>query len=100
VLEDSEITADALRADGYSETVIEALEALTKRNGETYEQFIERVAQHPLARRVKIADLEDNMNLQRLLAIGSDDVQRIEKYHKAWKRLVTIEQAASRHSRS
>lgn len=91
VLEDSEITADDLRTEGYTEEVILALETLTKRKGEDYDDFIERVATSPLARRVKLADLEDNMNVYRLTKVSGNDLDRIKKYHTAWRRLARLE---------
>ena len=57
---------------------------MTKRIDETYEQFIERVRKNPVARRVKIADLEDNMNPQRLLVLDLDALERVKKYYNAW----------------
>ena len=61
--------------------------ALTRRKGESYEAFIDRVRVHPLARKIKLLDIEDNMNLLRLNAVSENDLQRIAKYHRAWKRL-------------
>lgn len=87
VIEDSDTTEDDLREDGFPESVISAVVALTRRNGETYEAFIDRVRIHPLARKIKLLDIEDNMNLLRLNAVTEKDLQRIAKYHRAWKRL-------------
>jgi (p)ppGpp synthase/HD superfamily hydrolase len=64
VVEDTASTLDDLRRLGYPDPVIEALDCLTHRHEETYEQFIERAIANPLARRVKLADLEDNMDLR------------------------------------
>jgi (p)ppGpp synthase/HD superfamily hydrolase len=89
VLEDTATTADNLRDWGYGEKVIEALEALTRREGESYPEFIERLAPNPLARRVKLADLEDNMNLRRLPAAGDAGRARLARYQAAWERLRT-----------
>jgi len=92
VLEDDEhLTADDLRADGYDEAVVAALEALTKRDAERYEDFIGRVALNPLARRVKLADLEDNMDVRRLPALTGKDLERLGKYHASWRRLTTTD---------
>lgn len=78
---------DDLRAQGFSEEVVCAVDALTKREAEDYEAFIERVAKNPLATRVKLADLEDNMNLTRFAELTNDDLQRLGRYHRAWRRL-------------
>lgn len=87
VLEDTDITADELRRLGYPENEIEALQALTKKDGESYEAFIERAAQNPIAAQVKRADLEDNMDVTRLTDVTPKDAERLAKYVKAWRRL-------------
>ena len=87
VVEDSPWTLERLRALGYPEEVLGALDCLTKREGESYEAFIERVLPHPLARRVKRADLEDNMDVRRLPAVTAKDAERLARYRAAWARL-------------
>ena len=87
VVEDSPYTLERLRGLGYPEEVLDALEHLTKREGETYEAFIERVRPHALARRVKLADLEDNMDVRRLPAVTAKDAERLARYRAAWARL-------------
>ena len=78
---------ERLRGLGYPEQVLGALDCLTKREGETYEAFIERLLPHPLARRVKRADLEDNMDVRRLPAVTAKDAERLARYRAAWARL-------------
>jgi len=87
VIEDSDTTADDLRADGFPESVVSAVEVLTRRRGESYETFIDRIRVHPLARKVKLLDIEDNLNLLRLSAVTETDLKRVAKYHRAWMRL-------------
>lgn len=87
VVEDSPYTLERLRGLGYPEAVLSALDCLTRREGETYEAFIERIRPHALARRVKLADLEDNMDVRRLPAVTSKDVERLSRYRAAWSRL-------------
>lgn len=89
VVEDTAVTLDELRLMGYSEAVLAAVECVTRRNNETYEQFIERIAPNPLAVRVKLADLEDNMDLRRGGLLRADDLERVARYQRAWKRLTT-----------
>lgn len=91
VLEDSDITADDLRSDGIPEEVIAAVEVLSRGKGESYNDFIERIRPHPLARKVKMADLEDNLNILRLPNLGDGDQRRISKYHRAWHLLATAD---------
>ncbi len=76
VVEDSSWTVERLREKGFSEAVLEAVECVTNREGESYEEFIERAGRNPIARQVKIADLEDNMNIQRIGEIKSKDLER------------------------
>ena len=87
VVEDTDWTLERLREVGFSEEVLEALDCLTHREGESYQQFVERVRTNPIARQVKIADLEDNMNVRRINRLGPRDLERLEKYHRAWRAL-------------
>jgi (p)ppGpp synthase/HD superfamily hydrolase len=87
VVEDSSMTLRDLRDQGFPPSVIEAVDALTRREGEAYEDCIERVAKLPLATRVKLADLESNMDVRRLAQVTSADIGRLERYRKAWDRL-------------
>jgi (p)ppGpp synthase/HD superfamily hydrolase len=87
VLEDAGITVEFLREQGYREEVLGALDALTRREGESYADFIERAAGNPLARRVKLADLADNMDASRLPEITPKDQERLARYQAAWERL-------------
>ena len=87
VLEDTPYTLLDLQQAGYSEQVLEALDCLTRRENETYEEFIERVKANPLARRVKIADLEDNMDMRRISNPQEKDMERLKKYRRAWSDL-------------
>lgn len=82
VIEDTTITFDFLRKEGFSEVVLVALEALTKRPGESRLAAAERAVVNPLARLVKIADVSDNMNLKRLPQPSEKDFQRLAEYQK------------------
>ncbi len=84
VVEDTDWTIEKLREKGFSEEVLEAVECVTNREGESYEQFIERAGKNPIARQVKITDLEDNMNIQRIGELKPKDLERLEKHHKSW----------------
>ncbi len=87
VVEDTVCTLDDLRQAGYPGTVVDALDLLTHRDGETYEAYIGRVAADPIARRVKLADLADNLATNRRLASIPDTRGRIERYERARHRL-------------
>lgn len=87
VVEDTGWTLDDLRAEGFPEEVVEAVDHLTRREGEPYDAFVRRAAEHPVARRVKIADLEDNMDVRRTGTVTGKDVERLTRYHRAWRSL-------------
>lgn len=87
VVEDTAWSLDDLRARGFPGEVTGAVDALTRRAGESYEAAVERAAAHPVARRVKLADLEDNLDLRRLDAVNEADLERIGRYLRAWRRL-------------
>jgi (p)ppGpp synthase/HD superfamily hydrolase len=89
LVEDTDWTPDDLRREGFPEELLQALDCVTKRDGEDYEAFVERSASNPRAIRVKLADLEDNMDLRRLEEITDKDKARLEKYLKAWRKLST-----------
>ena len=63
---------------------------MTKWDGETYDDFVHRASENPIGREVKIADLEDNMDIRRLKEITDDDVARLRKYLRAWQYLITL----------
>ena len=87
VIEDSHFTRDDLREEGIPLAVVEAVQLLSKNDGESYDQFIARVIKNDLASKVKIADIEDNINILRLHLVKEKDLKRVAKYHKAWKTL-------------
>ena len=90
VVEDSDVTLEQLRAEGFPEGVVGAVDALTKREGEDYEAFIRRVAPDALARQVKLADLRDNSDLSRIAQPAEKDRLRIEKYRRAIQYLESL----------
>ena len=87
VVEDTDWTFERLREHGFSEEILTALDCVTNREGESYEEFIERAKTNEIAREVKIADLEDNMNIRRIGEISEKDFERLGKYHRSWKTL-------------
>jgi (p)ppGpp synthase/HD superfamily hydrolase len=90
VVEDTQWTFEDLKREGFPDKIIQALDCVTKREGEAYEDFVKRSARNPLARRVKLADLEDNMDLRRLKGVAPKDAKRLAKYLAAWRQLHDI----------
>lgn len=89
VLEDTEVTVEQLRNEGFSEEIIAAVIALTRNDGETYMEFIRRAKQNPIARHVKLGDLEDNSNLSRIQKPTEKDHERLLRYKRAIKELLS-----------
>lgn len=87
VVEDGDVTLDDLRALGVSAAAVAAIDCLSKRDGEPYEDFIARIKPNDLARRVKIEDIRDNLDLTRLPQVSDKDLQRAAKYHRALQSL-------------
>lgn len=88
ILEDSNCTFDTLKKEGFTNEVIDVVRCVTKLDGETYDDFITRILENPTAIKVKVNDLEDNMNLDRLNEIRNKDIERLKKYNKALIRLL------------
>lgn len=85
VVEDSDVTLDDIEKSGFQSSIISALDCLTKRKNEEYMEFIVRVSCNELARKIKIEDLKDNMDLTRISSLDEKDLDRVDKYHKALK---------------
>lgn len=85
VVEDSSVTTDSLRTKGFSEEILAAITALTKRNGEDYLGFVVRAASNNLARPVKVADIRDNLDLTRISNPTDGDHERVIRYRRALK---------------
>ncbi|AHM63218.1 hypothetical protein D770_24865 [Flammeovirgaceae bacterium 311] len=91
LVEDTYWTFEDLSTEGFSSEIMDALRCVTK-TSETkdYNAFIDRIVCNRLAIAVKINDLTDNLDVRRLDAISKKDVPRINKYLKAYKRLVAL----------
>lgn len=83
-IEDTDITPEYLLDKGFPQEIVDAVLSVTKRDGESYEDFVARAKQNPIGRMVKIHDLEDNMDLRRLNELTDEMVSRQRKYLKAY----------------
>jgi len=81
VIEDTDVTIDDLRGD-FSPKVLDALDCVTHRKGEDYMDYVKRAASNKIAKKVKIADLETNMDLSRLPKVTDRDIKRNENKYK------------------
>ena len=88
VVEDSDWTFEMLEEEGLTPDIIEALKCLTKLSeDENYDDFIVRVMTNPLAVKIKLYDLEDNLDVSRLDSLTDADIVRYKKYLHARDRL-------------
>ena len=90
VVEDASYTLDDIE-DEFGATIRDAVDALTKRDDESYQEFAARAATNDIARTVKIADIEDNMDLTRLSELDDELLDKQAEYHEAWQRLQAVE---------
>ena len=91
VIEKSEITLDDLAREGFSPAVIEAVDSLSKRNGESYLDYIQRAKSMSLSRRVKKADLEDKLDLIKDKNTNKKEAERFKRYIDAYAMLMNEE---------
>lgn len=88
LLEDTPATLETMQRAGLSDTVIEAVALLTKPEAMAYSSYIVRLAGHPLASRVKRADLQDNYGLHRVAyrsGHAMEDGKRLQRYILAYQ---------------
>ncbi len=87
-IEDTDVNASKLLEMGYEKDIVNAVELLTN-TFNSYDEFIDNIinSNNELAIKVKLKDLEDNMNLSRLIEIKEKDIIRNIKYEKAYNRL-------------
>jgi (p)ppGpp synthase/HD superfamily hydrolase len=110
-IEDGGMTPDKLRAFGFDETIVDAVVAITRNQGEDYFDFIRRCAQNPIARKVKMHDIEHNLEVIRFarkckpitdirakefrkhgpFVLNEEDLFRLNKYLMAHEMLRAID---------
>lgn len=93
-VEDTDLTFEDLQQRGFSAEVLTALRLVTHDDGSPYQEYIERIKHNLIARRVKLADLNDNMDPHRLPGFSESDMLRYQKYKLAWATLQAVEHDA------
>ena len=88
VLEDTDVTVDALRKI-FPNEIVDTLITLTHKKDESYFEYIQRVSTSKLAKKVKVADLLHNLDITRIKEPTKQDYERLEKYKKAILYLTT-----------
>ncbi|WES98729.1 phosphohydrolase [Chryseobacterium arthrosphaerae] len=89
LVEDTDWTFEQLKEEGFPQHIIAALELVTRKDREKYSDFIQRISGNPLAVAIKLNDLDDNMNVNRLNEVTVKDAERLSKYINARKYLET-----------
>jgi (p)ppGpp synthase/HD superfamily hydrolase len=82
VVEDSGVTFEQLIEWGFSEEIVSAVDALTKRQGESRIEAAIRAAANPIARVVKLADNAENLDISRIANPTRKDHERLEEYKR------------------
>lgn len=75
VVEDTNVTLADLKEVGFDNDVIEAIDAITKRDGENYDDYIYRVSNNKIAKQVKIADMTHNSDISRFDNLSQKDIE-------------------------
>lgn len=86
IIEDTEIDFQFIDNE-FGFVIAEAVDLLTKKPSDLYIDYIVRISKNEIATKVKIADIEDNMNISRLQKVTTKDLERLNKYIQAYKYL-------------
>lgn len=88
VIEDTDVTLDDLRVAGFDEEIVEQVDALTHRKGESRADYYRRIRRWPKARSVKLRDIDDNSDPARLRYLDEATQDRLRaKYALARREL-------------
>ena len=88
IIEDTDVTEEDLLKAGLSKYIVDAIVLLTRPYDEDYMDYVKKVSSNPLAKEVKLADLEHNMDLRRLSTLKERDLDRNRKYQIAYHYLI------------
>lgn len=87
VIEDTGVTLEEL-SEEFPSSVVTTVDVLTRRENESYDDYISRVSQNVMAMKIKLADIEHNSDLTRLDKVDDADIKRIRKYKRATAELL------------
>ncbi len=85
-VEDTDVTVEYIR-EQFGDEIADAVDSMTHRPEETYDEYVDRLSKNPLARQVKLADLTHNMDLSRIVHPTEKDYKRVEKYKRVYEKL-------------
>jgi len=91
VVEDTDVEIADLARAGLPWDILDGVTAMTHRPDETYEDYIRRLSSNPIARRVKLSDLEGNMDVKSLPELTEKRHAKLKTYHWAWRFLNGVE---------
>ena len=91
IVEDTDTTFEDLKEMGFSDNVIDALKLMTHDKNVDYYDYVEMISKNPIARKVKIKDLEHNMDTTRLDVVDEQAEKRLIKYKKCHNMLTEID---------
>ena len=84
VVEDTDLTIQDIRLAGFGTVICDALRLLTHDKSVPYMDYVRAIAENPIAKAVKMADLQDNMDTSRLPEVDEAALKRLEKYREAY----------------
>ena len=85
VVEDTDLTIQDIRLAGFGTVICDALRLLTHDKSLPYMDYVRAIAENPIAKAVKMADLQDNMDTSRLPEVDEAALKRLEKYREAYR---------------
>ena len=88
VIEKTTIDLEYLRSAGFSDRIVLAIDALSRRPQESYDRYIDRVRENKLATKIKIIDLDDNISSLNLGESQNIESDKFLKYQKARDTLI------------
>jgi len=96
VVEDTDWTIEDIANEDFPNEIVKGVKAMTKKKGQSYDDYLKIVKQNAIARSVKLADIDDNGSPKRLFMLTPEDAQRLTaKYAKA-KQFLLIEEEVCR----
>jgi len=90
VIEDTNITDIDLLYQGLGYDAVNVILTLSRRKSESYDEYIDRISKDEFAIEIKLADLEDNMDISRIKNMTGKDYERVEKYGRAREKLMNV----------
>lgn len=85
LIEDTDWTIERLFAQGFTKEIIDAIDILTHKKHQEYSgDYIIQIKNNPIAREIKLRDLEHNSKITRLKGLREKDINRVKKYHEAY----------------